>query len=915
MSVPTVHTIAVAEDAGPATRYGLDLLTAAFEETGLLLQGKARELGRQIDRPGDDGSVLVVLGVRTTPAIAELERQEWLLYTRGAPGPNGYCVTMIPGRVVVVTGADDAGVLYGCQELARMVREHGQIPRDLDRAETPDLEWRGPAIGLQLTEVEPPRQVYEYPITPDRFPWFYDRDLWLELLDTLLEQRANVIYLWSGHPFASFVQLAEFPEALEVTEDELAANRAVLAWLVEEAGRRGIRLLLMFYNIHIPLPFAEHHQIPLHQPRPTELTSRYTTATLAAFVADFPEVGLYVCLGEVLQGDLYGVEWFTETILPGVEEGLRATGAAPPPILLRAHSLDPQPVIEATGERYPALHTEAKYNGESLTTWTPRGKWQKLHRYLASLGGTHVVNIHILADLEPFRYGAVTFIQRSVSAIRHRLGGRGLHLYPLFYWEWPLSPDRAEPRLRQVDRDWLWFAAWHRYAWKADRDPDAEREYWTRRLAEQFGTEAAGAAALETYEAMGQVAPQLVRRLGITEGNRQTLSLGMTLGQLTNPRRYRAFADLWESHAPAGERLEQFAATEAAGEVHVGETPLDVVDAARHFATKALAAVTAGQASVRTNEAEYQRLHSDARAIALIADFYDLRVRAAVEILRARCAHEGDYLAILPRLHTAIDLVERSVAVYRELAALTEVTYRYANSMQTPQRKVPFPNGKEYGHWRQCLPEYEGELDNLRANADLLAAGQLPPALVRREQASEPFDEIELTLHSEGAEKFHVAEGAALFAGGAGTVRVCAAEVDGLTGVRFDKATAVAGAVTVDFSLAEAGHLLVGYFAGSGPEWLKVPDLETNTHADDRGGLTPVLVTGLSVDWHPTVDVHAFRYEAGRHTFAPGTGAYVILGAVPDGQQFTGRVVQPLEEGTDTFDWLYEDPRPAATRS
>ena len=39
----------------------------------------------------------------------------------------------------------------------------------------------------------------------------------------------------------------------------------------------------------------------------------------------------------------------------------------------------------------------------------------------------------------------------------------------------------------------------------------------------------------------GEVAPRLIRRFGITEGNRQTLSLGMTLDELVNPKKYGAF--------------------------------------------------------------------------------------------------------------------------------------------------------------------------------------------------------------------------------------------------------------------------------------------------------------------------------------------------------------------------------------
>ena len=79
-------------------------------------------------------------------------------------------------------------------------------------------------MGLQKTTVEPPRRTYEYPITPDRFSWFYDKPLWEKFLDMLLENRANVLYLWSGHPFSSLQKLERFPEALEVTEEEYQKN-------------------------------------------------------------------------------------------------------------------------------------------------------------------------------------------------------------------------------------------------------------------------------------------------------------------------------------------------------------------------------------------------------------------------------------------------------------------------------------------------------------------------------------------------------------------------------------------------------------------------------------------------------------------------------------------------------------------
>jgi hypothetical protein len=280
--------------------------------------------------------------------------------------------------------------------------------------------------------------------------------------------------------------------------------------------------------------------------------------------------------------------------------------------MLRSHGLDPERIVEAARHRVPTLYTEAKYNGESLTTWNPRGKWQDQHRMLATKATVHIANVHILADLEPFRYAAFSFIRRSAQAMVHRLDVRGLHLYPLFYWDWPYSPDAAEPRLLQIERDRFWFAAWHRYAWKADRDPLSERQYWAGILAKKYGSIEAGEAVFDLYEQSGQIAPRLLRRVGITEGNRQTFSLGMTMSQLTNSAAHRTWDDLWESHAPGGERLEPFAIREAEGSGHIGETPVDVAREALIFAERALAAVDRARAAATNDLDELARLTTDA---------------------------------------------------------------------------------------------------------------------------------------------------------------------------------------------------------------------------------------------------------------------------------------------------------------
>ena len=278
---------------------------------------------------------------------------------------------------------------------------------------------------------------------------------------------------------------------------------------------------------------------------------------------------------------------------------------------------------------YKNLYTEAKFNGESLTTWEPRGVWQQTHLAMSKLGTTHLANVHILANLEPFRYGSVRFIQNSVVAMRDRLGAGGLHLYPLAYWSWPEAPDKTDVPLNQLERDWIWFEAWARYAWNPDRDPTADRAYWIERLAAHYGTSEAAAKILEAYNDSGECAPRLLRRYGITEGNRQTLSLGMTLDQLVTPAKYRPYPELWLSQAPLGERLQDFATKEWSGQPHEGETPLSINREVRDFAKKAVDAIEAAAPHVTKNREEFARLRNDVYCIQALSENYAAKAEAA----------------------------------------------------------------------------------------------------------------------------------------------------------------------------------------------------------------------------------------------------------------------------------------------
>lgn len=642
----------------------------------------------------------------------------WLNQPRAPEaGREGFIIERNDKNGLAIRSADDSGALYGSLELARRIRTDVGWLSLSKYSDKPAMTLRGPCIGMQKTFILPGRKVYEYPYTPDLFPWFYDKNLWREYLDFLVANRMNTLYLWSGHPFASLVRLKDYPYAVEVPEDIFQKNQEQFRWLAQECDKRGIWLVQMFYNILVSKPFAETNGTSTQLSAPTPLVADYTRKSIAEFVKEYPNVGLMLCLGEALRGTSNQVAWATQTILPGVLDGMKAAGLKEqPPVVIRTHTLDAEAVIPRCFEVYSNLFTETKYNGESLTTWEPRGKDQATHLAMSKLG-PHLVNIHILANLEPFRYGDVEFIKKCVQASRDRLGASGVHLYPLSYWNWPYSPDIAEPPLLQWNRDWIWFEAWARYAWNPDVPEKEDRAYWIGRLTDFYGNTNAAEKILDAYNNAGEVAPMLIRRFGITEGNRETLSLGITLDQLVNPQKYGAIEDLWLSQAPPGERLDEFVRKEWKHEPHVGETPNSVLREVIEYSTQAVTLVESAAPLVTKNRAEFERLRNDVHCIREMAENYMLKAKAAEDVLRFNYSRDPS------DLERADQLLSGSVAAFERLTKLTERTYGFANSMQTTHRKIPFVGavkGKPANYlWSQVLPLYQKEHENF--GKDVLA--------------------------------------------------------------------------------------------------------------------------------------------------------------------------------------------------
>lgn len=862
------------------------------------LAGSLKEKGYEVvlsNLPVADGEKQIVVGSLKSELISEFAKGNQSLDTLKK---EGFAIKT-SGKTIYVGGADDSGTLYGCIELADQLKSTGKLPEKINQIEQPQMVMRGTCIGLQKTVYLPGRTVYEYPYTPENFPWFYDKALWIKYLDMMVENRYNSLYLWNGHPFASLVKLKDYPYALEVDEETFKKNEEMFAFLTEEAEKRGIWVIQMFYNIIVSKPFAEHNNLKTQDDkRPIiPIIADYTQKSIAAFIEKYPNVGLLITLGEAMNTIDDDVEWFTKTILPGVKDGLKALGRTDEaPIVLRAHATDAKLAMEAALPIYKNLYTMSKYNGESLTTYEPRDSWDSIPKGLSEIGTLHIANVHILANLEPFRYGSPDFVQKSVQAMQKIQGAKGVHIYPqASYWDWPYSADKTEPRQLEMDRDWIWYQTWGRYAWKSNRDRTGEIDYWGRQLGDFYACGNNGKNIAEAYEQTGEIAPKLLRTFGISDGNRQTLLLGMFMAQLVNPHKYGVYSNFWPSSGPAKEVLEVYVPKEWKGETHSGETPPQIIDEVVKHGKLAVEAIEKAAKSVNANQEEFARLKNDIYCYSAFANCFAEKVKAAMLIYRYQYSND------ITDLEKAIPFIEKSVEYYKELVKLTENTYLYANSMQTAQRRIPISgaNGNNKT-WVELLPHYQAELDNFKRNVAMLKGNN---GKVNAEVSV--FEPVEVTILNKGTKRFAIKKGEAVYSDNKAVIEDFAPELQKLSGVVFsDKAQQESG-TTLKFKNDKPVKVLVGYFNTNSYSILNPPTLETNAQANDRGQADIRIANSMLIPGLYPVNVYTYLFAAGESELILGKGRVLVLGFIDGNQEIPTHDANIGTNGTPATDWLF----------
>src|SRR6185437_2430535 len=287
---------------------------------------------------------------------------------------------------------------------------------------------------------------------------------------------------------------------------------------------------------------------------------------------------------------------------------------------------------------------------------------------------------------------------------------------------------------------------------------------------------------------------------------------------------------------------------------------------------------------VTKNKPEYRRIVNDMHSINLLMLYYNAKIKAAQQVLLYGYDHDAAHL------HAAEPLLAQSVGYFKELTDIAGPAYITATSMETSQRRIPFPGGMEnYPSWRQCLPMYEKELATFRRRVAELASGAAAP----EGQSDKPFPQVAFTLQPGPGEAFTVEKGAPLFKGAGPEVTELAPQLAGLHGIRINPRQGGA----LDFTLTKPAQILLGYQANSSAK-NSVLDPET-----EQWNL--LLLNALSAAKFPAMAVWAKPLPAGPNQIDLGRGGYVILGFIPEDYNVTPHI-NFSAGGPANLDWLFE---------
>lgn len=628
----SVHVIC--REDSPIVGFGLAELRRALEVTGDRVDGPHSIRHSQ----ALDGRLVEIRRVRAGSAV-----DDFIAAADGVEGPQ-YADESFriekQGDRIVVTSSGDNGLLYGCLELADLVRTGRWKDEALSISKVPGLPIRGVKFNLPYE----PYAAGEPFTRNEQTCW--DIDFWIDFLDELARSRYNCLSLWSLHPFHLMVSSPSFRDANPFSDAEIAEHEVFFHKLFGHARDRGIGVYLFTWNIYLPAAIARGLGLPpslaagsegeVQLDRWETARARQAAPQIAAYYEEmiyrllvtYPELaGIGTSGSEAMAGTGSEKEqWLVDTYLRGIERSGRRVRFLHRTNMQSGADIErlARPRIESKrfyiSWKYSIAHCYSHPRPAFEDLW---GAWDEV-----DLERTQILYTVRNDDQHTHRWGDVEYVRAYVDGMQAKGYVHG------FYWGadgylW----GRDFQHVDHGHKTWRWDFERHRLQFqlwgRLSYDNETPREVFEALAADDFGADS-GAVFAGIEQSSRIVAA--VNRLCWRDLDFQWHPEGC----LTREGGFRDVLDFVDSSPMPGvgvRGIREFVTGE--GDERATEDPDSIVAILREASLGADAAADEVEARADGWRAPQARCAIlDLRAMAALGRYYALKIEAATELAR-----------------------------------------------------------------------------------------------------------------------------------------------------------------------------------------------------------------------------------------------------------------------------------------
>lgn len=680
----------------------------------------------------------VAIGLSTEP------RMEKLLRWHGLDVPQApESVLIAPaagGTLVIVSGADDTGLMYALLELSGRVEDAG-LPalRDVSYTrESPANRVRGVDRFIMSTRDN---------------AWFLSDAFWDYYLARLAKHRFNRLVLITGFdtaylspPYPFLLEAPGYPavQAVSLTPQARDVNLAQLRRIGGRCRALGISFILGIWQ-QTPFGVNPERQRCLVEGMPDRMDdfAEYCAEGIQALIRALPEVdGLQfrvnyeagVFAGERQADARYGThEAFWLRLIDAVADADR-----PVSLELRAKGLTDGMIAHALNRgvrlviptKYWCEHTGLPYHitimrSEELErvedpnrgrrySYSTLLRKPRSHDIIYRLWNYGSTNLFVWGDPDyAARFSRTCALGDAMGfEITAPLSMKGGHAM-IEGMEWPVHVD---PGLRvgtwEDERYGLYYAVYGRLGYA----PDAGAEVWRREIRSAFGD--VGTEALETaFRAQGKILPLITAFHMPVHPSQSYWPEICTGGALfaehnSNPH-FKGIT--YGSTLPSDQALfmgvEDYMAQRAAGVPVEKYTPPQVAGWLWRYGELTMAQVDAlDRQPGLSGSTAYRSTRLDLLMVAQLGHYHVWKIGASLRL----CEYERDGRA--EALAESLAMLERARACWHNLCALAEGSYH--DNLAFYQALTRYP----YGAWRDRLPELDKDAARLGEMLDAIHA-------------------------------------------------------------------------------------------------------------------------------------------------------------------------------------------------